>query len=107
MVGYQEGNESAHAGLAAEQRTARLKKLSVFFGSKRLSTASPDGRVRVVTDGFGELISLSVAPAVLDDSNTANLGEVLVATIEEARNRAERLRVAGRAKMFPEASENS
>ena len=102
-----DNGEPVEKALTAEQKIARFNKLNAFLVAKRLSTRSADGYIDVVTDGFGEIISLSVEPSALDDPRVTNLGRAVVETIDEARKRAEWLRAAGRAKMFPGASEVS
>ena len=91
----------------AQKMQAQMAQVQQELGDKRVEASAGGGMVTAVANGRGELVSVKIDPEVVKAGDVAMLEDLVLAAVNEARNRSEELmrdamnRVAGPFGGFP------
>ena len=91
----------------AQKMQAQMAQVQQELGDKRVEASAGGGMVTAVANGRGELVSIKIDPEVVKSGDVAMLEDLVLAAVNEARNRSEELmrdamnRVAGPFGGFP------
>jgi DNA-binding YbaB/EbfC family protein len=67
---------------------ADMARMQEELSSARVEATAGGGVVRAVANGHGELVELSIDPAVVDPSDVAMLADLVLAAVNEAQRNA-------------------
>ncbi len=74
-----------------QKMQAEMARVQEELASARVEATAGGGVVRAVANGHGELISLTIDPAVVDPSDVAMLADLVLAAVNEAQRNARTL----------------
>lgn len=74
-----------------QQMQARLSQLQTELGNKTVTTSSGGGMVTVTADGKGRVREIRIDPSVVDPADTEMLEDLVLAAVNEAQQRAEKV----------------
>ncbi len=74
-----------------QKMQAEMARVQEELASVRVEATAGGGVVRAVANGHGELISLTIDPAVVDPSDVAMLADLVLAAVNEAQRNARTL----------------
>lgn len=74
-----------------QQMQGRLTQMQTELAQRTVSGSAGGGMVTVTTDGRGNVRSVRIDPAVLDDGDAEMLEDLVVAAVSDAQRRAEAL----------------
>jgi hypothetical protein len=66
-----------------------MARLQVELENERLETTSGGGMVKIVTNGKGEVLDVTLAPEVVDPSDIEMLQDLIVSGMRDALKKAE------------------
>ena len=75
----------------AQQMQKRMFELQQELAKQNVEATVGGGMVKAVVNGQQELISLDIAPEVIDPDDVELLEDLIVAAVNEARDRAHEL----------------
>ena len=75
----------------AQQMQERVKKLQEEAGSKTVEASAGGGMVTVVANGRQEVLSIKIAPSVVDPKDIEMLQDLILAAINEALRKSQEL----------------
>ena len=75
----------------AQQMQKRMFELQQELAKQNVEATGGGGMVKAVVNGQQELISLDIAPEVIDPDDVELLEDLIVAAVNEARDRAHEL----------------
>lgn len=70
---------------------AEMARVQEELASAKVEATAGGGVVRAVANGHGELISLTIDPAVVDPSDVTMLADLVLAAVNEAQRNARSL----------------
>ncbi len=74
-----------------QKMQAEMARVQEELASARVEATAGGGVVRAVANGHGELISLTIDPAVVDPSDVTMLADLVLAAVNEAQRNARTL----------------
>jgi DNA-binding YbaB/EbfC family protein len=72
----------------AQQMQAEMQKVQDALAEQRFEATSGGGAVTAVVSGAGDLIEVSIDPAVLDPDDPELIGDLVVAAVNQALDEA-------------------
>ena len=91
----------------AQKMQSQLAQIQQEMGEKRVEATAGGGMVTVVVNGRGEMVSIKIDPEVVRSGDVSMIEDLVLAAVNEARNRSEELmreamnRVSGPFSGFP------
>ncbi|MGQ9859934.1 MAG: YbaB/EbfC family nucleoid-associated protein [Thermodesulfobacteriota bacterium] len=80
---------------------SEIARVQEELQSKRIEASSGGGMVRAVMNGHGELVDLSIDPQVVNPEEVQMLQDLILAAVEEAKRRAQKLVQEEMGKLLP------
>ena len=75
----------------AQQMQKRMLEIQEDLANKTVETPVGGGMITAVANGQQELVSITISPDVVDPSDVEMLEDLIVAAVNEARNKAQEL----------------
>ena len=75
----------------AQKMQKRMLEIQEDLANKTVETTVGVGMITAVTNGQQELVSITISPDVVDPSDVEMLEDLIVAAVNEARNKAQEL----------------
>jgi len=75
----------------AQQMQKRMLEIQEDLANKTVETTVGGGMITAVANGQQELVSITISPDVVDPSDVEMLEDLIVAAVNEARNKAQEL----------------
>jgi DNA-binding YbaB/EbfC family protein len=75
----------------AQKLQAEMARIQEELAAERVEATAGGGVVRAVANGHGELVSLTIDPAVVDPADVTLLADLVVAAVNEAQRNARSL----------------
>ena len=77
------------------------EKMQAKLDAARLDGSSGGGSVKVLADGHGHLLELTISPEAVDPADVETLQDMILLAVREALEKSETLREAEAQKMIP------
>jgi DNA-binding YbaB/EbfC family protein len=74
---------------------ARMEQMQEELAEKRIEASSGGGMVRVVANGKQEILEIKIDPEVVDPEDVEMLEELVLAAVNQARDKASELQMEG------------
>jgi hypothetical protein len=75
----------------AQKLQADMQKVQEQLAGERVEATAGGGVVRAVANGHGDLVELTIDPAVVDPSDVTMLADLILAAVNEAQRNARAL----------------
>ena len=75
----------------AQKMQKRMLEIQEDLANRTVETAVGGGMVTAVANGQQELVSITISPDVVDPNDVEMLEDLIVAAVNEARNKAQEL----------------
>lgn len=75
----------------AQKLQAEMARIQEGLAAERVEATAGGGVVRAVANGHGELVSLTIDPAVVDPADVTLLADLVLAAVNEAQRNARSL----------------
>ncbi len=75
----------------AQQMQKRMLEIQEDLANRTVETTVGGGMVTAVANGQQELVSITISPDVVDPNDVEMLEDLIVAAVNEARNKAQEL----------------
>ena len=75
----------------AQKMQKRMLEIQEDLANKTVETTVGGGMITAVTNGQQELVSITISPDVVDTRDVEMLEDLIVAAVNEARNKAQEL----------------
>lgn len=75
----------------AQKMQKRMLEIQEDLANKTVETTVGGGMITAVANGQQELVSITISPDVVDPSDVEMLEDLIVAAVNEARNKAQEL----------------
>lgn len=75
----------------AQKLQAEMARIHEELAAERVEATAGGGVVRAVANGRGELVSLTIDPAVVDPADVTLLADLVLAAVNEAQRNARNL----------------
>lgn len=74
---------------------ARMEQMQEELAEKRIEASSGGGMVKVVANGKQEILEIKIDPEVVDPDDVEMLEELILAAVNQARDKASELQMEG------------
>jgi DNA-binding YbaB/EbfC family protein len=74
---------------------ARMEQMQEELAEKRIEASSGGGMVKVVANGKQEILEIKIDPEVVDPEDVEMLEELVLAAVNQARDKASELQMEG------------
>jgi DNA-binding YbaB/EbfC family protein len=68
----------------AQQMQAKMAQAQEELAQKTVEATAADGKVKVVANGNGEVVSLSIDPTIVDPEDVEFLQDLILSTVQKA-----------------------
>jgi DNA-binding YbaB/EbfC family protein len=72
----------------AQKLQAEMQRIQEQLAAERVTATAGGGVVRAVASGHGDLVELTIDPAVVDPSDVSMLADLVLAAVNEAQRNA-------------------